>query len=112
MSFPSAPPQETAQLRDLLATPRRIAIVSHYNPDGDAMGSALGLGHVLSAAGHHAQVVMPNLPAANLRWFPGYGEVLTHERDGDRAAEARAAASCCAAWTSTAPIAWASWKMP
>jgi phosphoesterase RecJ-like protein len=77
-----------AQLRSLLSQPRRVAIVAHYNPDGDAMGSSLGLAHVLRATGHTVQVVMPNMPAGNMQWFPGYAELLTHERDGDRAARA------------------------
>ena len=48
----SAPPEQIAALREALARPRRIAVTAHYNPDGDAMGSTLGLALVLRALGH------------------------------------------------------------
>ena len=31
-----------------LATPKKIVIIPHRNPDGDAMGSTLGLYHFLN----------------------------------------------------------------
>lgn len=51
-------------------------MVTHYNPDGDAIGSAIGFMHVLRAAGHHAQVLLPNSAPPFLRWMPGYEEAL------------------------------------
>ena len=36
---------ELAVLKELLATPKKIVIVPHKNPDGDAMGSTLALYH-------------------------------------------------------------------
>ena len=56
MHFPSAPATAVASLRELLAKPRRIAIVTHFNPDGDAMGSSLGLCAVLRKLGHDARL--------------------------------------------------------
>ena len=38
---------------------RRFAIVSHLDPDGDAVGSALGLAWILRATGREAFVAMP-----------------------------------------------------
>lgn len=35
----------------------RIAITTHIRPDGDAVGSVLGLRRILSAAGRHASIV-------------------------------------------------------
>lgn len=80
MSFLSAPPAQVEQLSKLLDSPKRIAIVSHFNPDGDAMGSSLGLGRVLTYLGHTVQVVMPNTPPPNLHWMPGHSEVLTFDK--------------------------------
>ena len=40
----------------LLAQPKKIVITTHQNPDGDAMGSSLGLAGVLKKMGH--QVVI------------------------------------------------------
>lgn len=88
MSSRSAPAEQVEALRRLLAEPRRLAIITHYNPDGDAIGSSLGLMHVLRAAGHQAQVVLPNAAPAFLKWLPGYAEAIAF----DSAREAAAAA--------------------
>jgi phosphoesterase RecJ-like protein len=66
-------------LSELLRTPRRIAITTHYNPDGDALGSSLGLLHVLKAMGHHVQVVLPNPAPKNLHWMPGHAGAIDHD---------------------------------
>ena len=81
MRFPSAPAAAVDALRALLATPRRIAIVTHYNPDGDAMGSSSGLCSVLNRIGHQALLVLPNTPPLNLQWMPGYTAALAWDRE-------------------------------
>lgn len=83
MSTRSIPADQLANLRQLLDRPRRVSIVSHFNPDGDAVGSALGLMHVLKAVGHHARVVLPNTPADFLDWLPGRNELLCLDRSPD-----------------------------
>lgn len=85
MLSPSAPAEAIASLRDLLAAPRRCAIVTHYNPDGDAIGSGLGLLHVLRLAGHDVRVVLPNTPPSFLHWLPGYAECIAFDRKGEEA---------------------------
>jgi phosphoesterase RecJ-like protein len=59
------------ELKVFLGTPRNIAIIGHRNPDGDAMGSTLGLKHYLDKKGHHATVVVPNEYPDFLHWLPG-----------------------------------------
>ncbi len=88
MSNASAPHASVEALRSLLKDRRRIAIVTHYNPDGDAMGSSLGLAHALKVEGVAVQVVLPNGPPGNLQWMPGYPETLNLDRDGDKALNA------------------------
>lgn len=92
MPFPSAPPAAVQTLQELLAAPRTVAITTHYNPDGDAMGSSLGLAHVLKALGHTAHVVLPNTPPANLHWMPGYAEAMAFDADPAACERALAAA--------------------
>lgn len=75
-------------LASLLERPRSISIISHMNPDPDALGSSLGLAGVLRKAGHQVQVVMPNTPSADMHWMPGYSGILSHDRD--RAASEKA----------------------
>ncbi len=85
MTASSSVPVDALQgLRDLLSTPKRLALVTHYNPDGDAIGSSLGLMHVLRAAGHRAQVLLPNSAPAFLRWMPGYDEAMAGDTKRDQ----------------------------
>ena len=53
-----------------------VAIVVHHNPDGDAMGGALGLANLL---GEKAKVVVPNAYPITLNWLPGVENVIDFE---------------------------------
>ena len=59
------------ELKTFLNKPRDIVIIGHRNPDGDAMGSTLGLLHYLSKKGHKPTVVVPNEYPDFLHWLPG-----------------------------------------
>lgn len=67
-------------LGQFLASPRTITIVSHKSPDGDAIGSSLGLYHYLVGKGHTVHVVMPNDYPEFLKWMEGNNKVVLHER--------------------------------
>ncbi len=56
-------------------------ITTHHKPDGDAMGSSLGLYHFLKKFVSHVQVVTPTDYAENLFWLPGNSTVLDWEKD-------------------------------
>ena len=49
----------------------KIAILTHTNPDGDAIGSSLALALALKKRGMDAQVVIPDGLPDFLRWLPG-----------------------------------------
>lgn len=51
----------------------------HQKPDGDAMGSTLGLYHFLNKFGHHCTVISPTNWASFLDWMPGCDKVLDYE---------------------------------
>ena len=65
----------------LLSTPKKIAIIPHRSPDGDAMGSTLGLYHFLLKNNHHPVVVSPNEFPEFLAWMPGSENVKIFEKD-------------------------------
>lgn len=67
------------KIKALLQTPRNIIIVPHRNPDGDAMGSTLGLYHYLKQWQHNATVIAPNDYPDFLKWLPGDDTVLKFE---------------------------------
>jgi phosphoesterase RecJ-like protein len=69
---------DTASLIELLAQPQRIVITTHHKPDGDAMGSSLGLYNYLIQQGHHAQVITPTDYPQFLNWMPGNGDVIIY----------------------------------
>lgn len=81
-------------LRELLAAgPQRIVIVTHTNPDGDAVGSSLAWVEALRGMGHAVTCVVPNKYPYFLDWMEGIGEVVIFKNDTEgRAATAIAAA--------------------
>lgn len=61
---------ELSEIKKLLNPQNKIVIITHYNPDGDAIGSSLGLKHYLNAKGIDAEVVVPNDFPKFLKWMP------------------------------------------
>ncbi|WP_396141184.1 bifunctional oligoribonuclease/PAP phosphatase NrnA [Flavobacterium sp.] len=68
-------------IQNLLATPKKIAIIPHRSPDGDAMGSTLALYHFLLKLNHNPVVISPNEFPNFLAWLPGSETVLIYEND-------------------------------
>lgn len=64
-----------------LTTPRKVVITTHQKPDGDAMGSSLGLFHFLIQFGHSVQVISPTNWASFLNWMPACNQVIDYESD-------------------------------
>ncbi|WP_297703703.1 bifunctional oligoribonuclease/PAP phosphatase NrnA [uncultured Eudoraea sp.] len=79
--------EDVKALKALLSKPLRIVIVPHKNPDGDAIGSSLGLWHYLKSIGHEVRVIVPNDYPKFLKWMPGTNEVLNFERDNAAAVQ-------------------------
>jgi bifunctional oligoribonuclease and PAP phosphatase NrnA len=69
------------------AAPRRIIITSHANPDGDALGSSIGLQFLLEALGHTVSVIMPTELPSFLDWMPLFERVLVSETHAQRCQE-------------------------
>ena len=57
----------------------RIVIVAHVAPDGDAIGSSLGLWHFLNSQDKTVNVIVPNAFPDFLRWMPGSKDVLLYD---------------------------------
>ncbi len=56
---------------------RRPLILSHYQPDGDAVGSTLGLSHALQATGQAPLTALPDPVPDDLAFLPGADAVLS-----------------------------------
>jgi phosphoesterase RecJ-like protein len=73
--------EQLASLKSFLRTTKKIVIIGHRNPDGDAVGSTLALSHYLTKKGHDASVVMPNDFPDFLKWMPGAKVIKLFEKD-------------------------------
>lgn len=76
------------EIKELLAARKNIVIVTHKNPDGDAIGSSLGLYNYLIRKNHNVKVVTPNGYPTFLQWLPGDDKVIEHS-ESPETAEAR-----------------------
>ncbi len=74
-------------LSTLLSTPKKIAIVPHKNPDGDAIGAGLALYQYLVMKGHNSVVISPNDYPEFLKWMPGTEAVMNYEKQEEEAIE-------------------------
>lgn len=75
--------QDIQAIQLLLSTPKKIAIIPHRGPDGDAMGSTLALYHFLLKNNHYPTVISPNDFPDFLAWMPGSETVKIYEKDKD-----------------------------
>ena len=79
------------QAKRMIAEAKRIVIFTHIAPDGDAMGSSLGMKHWLGSeywvkgseysvvSSQKVTVITPNACPEFLAWLPGADEVLVYE---------------------------------
>lgn len=67
------------QIKTLLSSPKAIVIIPHKNPDGDAIGSTLGLYHYLKKSNHKATIIAPNDYPDFLKWMPEESSILKYD---------------------------------
>jgi len=72
-------------LKSLLENPKKIVIIPHRNPDGDAMGSTLALQGFLNKMGHQAKVIAPNHFPHFLNWLPNSEKVIFFDQENEKA---------------------------
>jgi bifunctional oligoribonuclease and PAP phosphatase NrnA len=76
-------------LKQKISEAQHILITTHVGPDGDAVGSSLGLYHYLKTLGKEAKIVVPTVFPGFLSWLPASEVILVHEK---KRAESEAAA--------------------
>lgn len=64
------PDKDILRLKELIETRENIVLITHLNPDGDAVGSSAALYHYLRSKGSKVTVIYPNE-------FPDFLEFLT-----------------------------------
>ncbi len=80
------------QLSEIIAgriiSAQSVVIISHVNPDGDALGSSLALYHYLRKTGKSVSVVMPNQYPDFLKWLPGSDDIIIFDKKKSAATKA------------------------
>lgn len=80
--------QKLDQLREILGgAPKKMALLSHTNPDGDTIGAALAWRAYLDRLGHTTRCIAPNRYPYFLEWMTdiGYIGVFKEDADGEMA---------------------------
>lgn len=92
------PTYKIKRLGEMIAGPaKNIIVLSHYNPDGDAVGSALAWTKVLKDKGHNVTCIVPNKYPYFLDWIPGIEDLKIFSEHGAEVTEAveKAELICC-----------------
>ena len=72
-------------LIDIILKYKKIVIVSHVNPDGDALGSSLALYFFAKKLGADPKVIIPNDYPGFLAWMPGIQDVIIYDKNVETA---------------------------
>lgn len=79
---------------EIIGQPKKITLVCHVNPDGDAIGSMLAMALFLKQKGHQVSMVCANAFPDFLAWMPGASEILIFEKQDEACKLAIASAEC------------------
>lgn len=75
------PMEDILPLKALLSSPKHIVVTVHQRPDGDALGSGLGLAALLKKQQHQVHVIAPTGYPSFFNWLPGAPEVMIFTQD-------------------------------
>ncbi len=70
------------EVLEILLKAKHPIISTHANPDGDTIGSALGLYHFLKTQNIEAQLIGQDLAPSFLQWIPGYTDFILWDKQG------------------------------
>lgn len=65
---------------DYIDRSKKIVLTCHVRPDGDALGSTLGLAHLFEAIGKEAKVIVPDQPPKTLSMMPGFKNIVVYTK--------------------------------
>ena len=72
-------------LQNLLKDSKNITLITHLNPDGDAVGSLTAMGLFLKAQGKNCTLLTPNKFPGFLKWMPSADEIIIAEKNTEQA---------------------------
>lgn len=71
---------ETESLRSLILSSDNIILCCHRSPDGDALGSLLGMAEFLRQQGKVPVAVVPDAYPDFLQWLPGTERIIRYDK--------------------------------
>ncbi len=77
--------QQLLEIGRFIENGSKIAITTHTNPDGDAIGSSLAIYHYLKSKGANVEAVVPNKFPEFLKWLPASKEMVIFEQQAKKA---------------------------
>ena len=85
------------ELKELLAYPKGVVILTHRNPDGDAIGSSLGLRFFLEKFGHVVKIILPSEYPSTFHYLKGVDDCIVFDNEPSRSYDAikKADIICC-----------------
>jgi bifunctional oligoribonuclease and PAP phosphatase NrnA len=77
---------DTSHIKDLLHNgQQKVLIISHRNPDGDAIGASMALYRILYKMGHQVNVLLPNSVPGFLQWMPDADKIVIYSKSVTKA---------------------------
>ncbi|MEY4571763.1 MAG: hypothetical protein RLZ10_974 [Bacteroidota bacterium] len=80
-------PQIIQDIHEIVLKAEKIIIVSHKSPDGDSLGSSLGLFHFLKKLKLNVTICHPDRSSYIYKWLEDIKEILIFEDDSDKVLE-------------------------
>lgn len=74
-------PAEAENIKKIFSGCKNVVICTHTSPDGDAIGSSLGLWHYLKSLGKNPTIIVPNYFPDFLRWMEGADKIIQYDRN-------------------------------
>ncbi len=84
----SIPKKLISEIKKHLSDSGKIIVLTHKNPDGDAIGSMLGLCHYLRNKKYEVTAITPDEYPEFLQWMPGSSDVIRFSKDKKRGIKA------------------------
>lgn len=76
--------EEIQHIRDILSFSKNVLIFSHRNPDGDALGSSIGLKLYLEKFGHQVNIIFPSEFPSFLSFLPSSDDITIFDFEKER----------------------------
>ena len=77
--------ERVSEVQHCLTEYNNVVITTHLSPDGDAIGSSLGLYHYLKDTGFDVSVIVPNSFPTFLNWMSGVDSIINFEENKEKA---------------------------